>query len=94
MSASVRGIGVAVMIRTSGILALLPQQHALPETEPVLFVDDGQTQAVKIDVLGDQCVRAAQQRQISGRKPHEDVAAPSLRHRVRQQLDANADRLA
>ncbi len=60
--ASVRGMGVAVMMSWCGrrpcFCALLPQRHALLHAEAVLLVDDDQRQAREVDALLEQRMRA------------------------------------
>ena len=57
MSASVRGIGVAVMCRTCGVRPPVIAR-ALLDAEPVLLVDDGDGDVVEVDAFLDQRVRA------------------------------------
>ena len=58
VSASVRGIGVAVITSTSGVHALLHQPQPLQHAEAMLLVDDGEAQLLELDVLLEQRVRA------------------------------------
>ena len=57
MSASVRGIGVAVMCSTCGARPSR-ERLALLDAEAVLLVDDGDREVAQLDALLDQRVRA------------------------------------
>ena len=57
MSASVRGIGVAVMCRTCGARPSV-ERRALLDAEAVLLVDDRDREVAELDALLDQRVRA------------------------------------
>ena len=50
VSASVRGIGVAVITRTSGCQSLVAKRRALQHAEPMLFVDDDEAQLLESHV--------------------------------------------
>ena len=67
MSASVRGIGVAVMCSTCGARPCV-ERLALLDAEAVLLVDDGDREVAQLDALLDQRVRA-----------DDDVGARALR---------------
>ena len=61
VSARVRGIGVAVITRTSGgvpFRSLLHQRLALFDAEAMLLVDDGEAEALELDIGFEQRVRA------------------------------------
>ena len=53
VSASVRGMGVAVITRTSGCLAFRHQPQTLHDAEAMLFVDDREAQIFPFDVFFD-----------------------------------------
>ena len=61
VSASVRGIGVAVITSTSGCRPFAPSVAALQHAEAMLLVDDDQGQRAELDVLLHQRVRADDQ---------------------------------
>ena len=79
VSASVRGIGVAVMCSTCGAR---PSDERLPllDAEPVLLVDHGHREARQLDVLLDQRVRA-----------DDEVRIGIALHRAGEQRDADAE---
>ncbi len=56
VSASVRGIGVAVRCRTCGLRPCV-ERRPLLDAEAVLLVDDGDGKIAKLDLALDQCMR-------------------------------------
>jgi hypothetical protein len=55
---NVRGIGVAVIVRTSDLLAHLLDALLVRHAEALLFVDDEQAEVLEVDVLREQAMRA------------------------------------
>ena len=78
VSASVRGIGVAVMCSTCGAraaaLGAVHQRVALLDAEAVLLVDDQQREAGEAHVLLQQRVRADRQPRLAGGDARERLA--------------------
>ena len=93
VSASVRGIGVAVRWRTCG---LRPSTSALrcADAEAVLLVDDRDGEVVEVDLLLDQRVRPDDDVRVArgDQLPRGGVLARA--DRAREQRDADAERLA
>ena len=71
---SVRGMGVAVIVRMSTLTRKLFEAFLVLDAEPLLFVDDQQAQVLEVDVVAEQPVRA-----------DEDIDLPS-RARARMSL--------
>ena len=95
MSASVRGIGVAVSARTCGSpsAALGLERRALPDAEPVLLVDDRQRQPREVDRLADDGVGADHDLRLSGRDRVVDLALRPRAERAGQELRTGAEPL-
>ena len=90
MSASVRGIGVAVMWRTWGCPAL-GERRALLDAESMLLVDDGDREIAEVDLLLDQRVRADRDLHVARRDQLPDVRVLLRRQRAREERDADAE---
>ena len=77
--AAVRGIGVAVITRTSGDVALRPQQVALLDAEPVLLVDHRHAEPRELDASVDQRVGADEDVDLARRAARRRCAAARRR---------------
>ena len=90
VSASVRGMGVAVITSTSGIRPFRSQRRALDDAETVLLVDDGEAQRSEVDGALHQRVRADDQIDVARRKAREQIAPLQAGRRAGDELDAKA----
>ena len=79
VSASVRGIGVAVITSTSGIRPFRTQRRALHDAEAMLFVDDGEPERAEVHRALHERVRADDQMDVAGRKAREQIAPLAAR---------------
>ena len=98
VSASVRGIGVAVMCSTCGARpsdrAFASSARALLDPEPVLLVDDGHLQAAEHHGVLHQRVRADNDLRLAGLDHAQRRPPLARRHPVDQLRDAHVERLA
>ena len=83
VSASVRGIGVAVMTSTSGLHAFLPQRRALQHAETMLLVDDDEPELLERHGLFSQRVRADDEVHGAARELRQHLPPPRRRQRCR-----------
>ena len=90
VSASVRGIGVAVMTSTSGFDAFRGQRAALHDAKAMLLVDHGQRQRLELDVLLDQRLRADDEVDLAALDRGQQVAARRRGDAPGQERDAIA----
>ncbi len=94
MSASVRGIGVAVMWRRCGRSSLAASRSALRDAEAVLLVDDGDGEVAEVDLLLDQRVRPDDDLGIARRDELPGGGVLLGPERAREQRHAYAERRA
>ena len=90
--ASVRGIGVAVMCSTCGVVRA--ERAPLLDAEAVLLVHDGDGERAELDLLLDERMRADRDVGLAARQPVADGAALRGRHGAREQLAADAEVVA
>ena len=79
---SVRGIGVADIVSTSTVVSQLLQPLLVLDAEPLLLVDDHQTQVLELDVLAEQPVRADDDVDGAVGEPVEDLLGLGRRWRT------------
>ena len=89
---SVRGIGVAVIVRTSTSLAQLLDLLLVGDAEALLLVDDQQPEVAELHVLRQQAVRADDDLDLARREVLERLLLLGLRAEPADHVDAHGKR--
>ena len=88
---SVRGIGVAVSVSTSTLVAQLLHRLLVLHAEALLLVDDEEAEVLELDVAGEQAVRPDHAVDLAGRQPVDDLARLARGEEAAEHLDADRE---